>query len=269
MYDFYILSALPTWGLKSSTRYVSDADELEFVTKDTLTKVCNYLQKDLIGQVFYALSCEFRHYFSFGNIQQVARNKNRKFIEAYLDHVLDSDPNPHAPAQLSAKELLDSQYTYFDEFINAAFFLKDYGRDISVAAIRKAGANPEQFAKIARDVFNESVWNDPYYGGKSWAAIAEGWLKLNSAKNLGDQIVYIDHIFDLQHNTGSVLTKCSDYADDHKNYGWIRRALNHKAKAKSLFDLTNKCTPSLKYFAARTIKAATGETFESYTKKKN
>lgn len=270
MYDFYVLSALPTWGLKSATRYARDADELEFVAKETLKKVADYLQKDLISAVYYAIECEFRHYLSFTTIPTLKKHKYRKFFEKYVDYVINNAPNPYTPQGVStAKEIFDAdKWDWMDTFIDAYFFLNKEGRDISEDAIKKSGIRPAAFVDIAEYVFNEPIWREQDYGGRSWAAICAGWKKLNSANNLGDQIVYIDHVFDLQHNTDTVLNKCKEYADDSRSHRWISIALDDKKKARSLFDLTKNCSPSLKYFAARVIKAATGETFESYTDKK-
>lgn len=270
MYDFYILSALPTWGLKSSTVMAREADELTFVAEDTLDKVANYLQRDLLDAVYYAICCEFRHYLAHATVPVVARHKYRKFFEKYIDYLIKNFPNPHAPAQKTAKQLMDeNEYDYIDQFIDADFFLKKDGRDGSTAAITSAGVSPDKMVEIAEYCFDQNVWgsnND--YGGAAWTAICGAWKKLKSASNVGDRVVYIDHVFDLQHNTDTVLNKSKDYADDKGRHAWIADALDDKKHARSLYDLTNKCTPSLKYFAARLIKAATGETFESYTKSK-
>lgn len=269
MYDFYILSALPTWSLKTATNYASEADELEFVAKDTLEKVANYLQKDLLDSVYYAICCEFRHYLAFTTTAIIRKHKYRKFFEKYLAYVMKEFPNPHY-SHLTPQDAFDndSSYSYFDYFIDAAFFHNKDGRETSVAAINSAGVSKSKLIEIAQYCFDEGVWGHEDYGGHMWSKICDGWKKLDSARTLGDKVVYIDHVFDLQHNTDSVLNKSKEYADDNRNHAWISVALDDKKHATSLFDLTKKCTPSLKYFAARLIKAATGETFESYTKMK-
>ena len=268
MYDFYILSALPTWGLKTATTYERDADELKFVAEDTLEKVCNYLQRDLLDAVYYAICCEFRHYFAFANVVDTTKSSNWPFFKKYLTYLYANWRDPHAKPYENIDAIIADGQDYWDRFIDTKFFLNQAGRDGSNDAIKSTGVSREKMVAIAENVFNQTkIWYRDGYGGESWAAICRGWKKLNAARGVGDQVVYIDHVFDLQHNTDTVLNKCKDYADDNRSHEWIGDALDDKKRAKSLFDLTNKCTPSLKYFAARVIKAATGETFESYTKK--
>lgn len=267
MFDFYVLSALPIWGLKTSTRYARDADELTFVTKDTLKKLVKYIQQELLDVVLYALTSEFRHIIAFANINDIKNNKHRKFLEKYISEVVKLHPNPEFSMLDTPKTIIDDELDkYFDGYVDANFFNKN-GRSISAKAISKI-TTPEKFVDIAEDIFNLSVWGAGCfdYGGVAWAKIAQGWKKLNKAKNDSDRIVYIDHVFDLQHNNDTVLNKSKSYADDYGEYEWIKKALDKKKNAKSLFDLVNDCSPSLKYFAARVIKAATGETFQSYMK---
>lgn len=62
------------------------------------------------------------------------------------------------------------------------------------------------------DLFEGFDWH-PEYGGESWANIARANIKLKQIAKLGYNIdpnetaIWIDHIFDLAHNTGSLFNK--------------------------------------------------------------
>jgi hypothetical protein len=121
-----------------------------------------------------------------------------------------------------------------------------------------------KFVDFARNAFVQLNWASNY-GGKPWANICEGWIKLKMAKSYNDKVVWIDHVFDLQHNTNTVFNKIKAYSK-LGSYEWIKKALDKKKEAGSLFDIVDDASPSVKTFAARVIKAATGETYHSWMK---
>lgn len=93
-----------------------------------------------------------------------------------------------------------------EEYINPKKVKKVY------AAINKAGITLDDIEKA----YNRVPWGGAY-GGPKWGAGAVALLKLAHAKkNLSteDMNHIIDHIYDLQHNTGSLLNKGPMYIDD-------------------------------------------------------
>jgi len=121
------------------------------------------------------------------------------------------------------------------------------------------------FMRIAKILFLKADWNESY-GGKSWADIADAYGRLDSATNKNQLIVAIDHVYDLQHNNGSVFTKNSDYAkkttvissmgykSEKLDFSWIQKALDFKRDLKSMTELLDKVSPQMKKLAARVIK---------------
>lgn len=93
-----------------------------------------------------------------------------------------------------------------EEYINPTKIRNVY------AAINKAGITLDDIEKA----YNNIPW-DGSYGGPKWGAGAVALLKLSHAKkNLSteDMNHIIDHIYDLQHNTGSLLNKGPMYVSD-------------------------------------------------------
>ena len=86
-------------------------------------------------------------------------------------------------------------------------------------------------------------------------------------------IVALDHVYDLQHNTGSIFTKNIEYAKkgkkvellgllgqkytvrtDKPDFSWIKKALDFKRDLTSVRELLNKVSPSMRTLASRIIK---------------
>lgn len=80
------------------------------------------------------------------------------------------------------------------------------------AAINKSGVTLDDIEKA----YNNVPWGGSY-GGPKWGAGAVALLKLTHAKkklSTEDMNHIIDHIYDLQHNTGSLLNKGPMFIDD-------------------------------------------------------
>lgn len=119
-----------------------------------------------------------------------------------------------------------------------------------------------EFVSVIKDCFSiEAEWGYDV-GGPKWAKIATGWLKLYETPN--DNIpalqTWIDNIYHLQHNTGSVFTKIKDYYIPSEGgeyvggYQWIRIALNKKRDAKDLHELYPDISRSLRRLADVVLK---------------
>lgn len=288
MYDFYLLTALPLWGLggvKGTTRPHPEGPAMEMLAKDAQKNIVNFLKKDLLEVVLFSLASEFRHALSFGRISDILKYMSLSDLIKYVGNmkIIEPDKMAHLKRYAAIDEEYRGKWNYLDSYLTDEAIDKFYYitrfRRVSYNAILKTWSK-DKFVKMAAKIFSDSMWATSStpglhgtvkrrwgdYGGPAWSNIAKGWLKLKAASSYDDKVVYIDHIFDLQHNTDSVLNKSSDYADEFGNHNWIRIALDSKKHAKSLFDLVNDASPAAKSFSARVVKAATGETYDKWYK---
>lgn len=89
-------------------------------------------------------------------------------------------------------------------------------------------------------LFSAKFWEEhaDAYGGKAWARITEALIELHDAVKRGklkELIMVIDKIYDLQHNTGSLLSKT--------NLNVSKSALDYRAQARTLKDFASKVSP--------------------------
>ena len=138
--------------------------------------------------------------------------------------------------------------------------------------LAKYGVSDEEFVRANEIVFNdEDFWMYmESYGGKAWGAICSGWLHLAKVEptNYTKLATYIDHMYDLQHNNGSVFTKIKEYhRSKPKDFGdyqqnmeigfeWITELLDYKAAIKNPYDLINRCSSLMQKLASPVLKAA-------------
>jgi len=273
LFDFYLLTALPIWALNDGPGV--DASMLKSIIKETQIKLVNYLKEEQLKILEYAVACEFRHIFAFIDFGQIKHlsSSDQKFLKQYILKL-----TKYFRPEYKFKKIkeLDDYYKYntsvleFFEDKHLDFF-DDHKQSIDNANnITYKLISPSKFMHIAKELFMPSeIWYVSDYGGKPWADIADAWLKLNKANKYDDKTVWIDHVFDLQHNTDTVFNKIKEYADNNRSYDWIGDALEKKKHSRSLFDLINDASPSLYNISARIIKATTGETIEKWSKTKS
>jgi len=83
-----------------------------------------------------------------------------------------------------------------------------------------------------------------------------------------DQAIQIDHIYDLQHNNGSVFDKLTKY-DMGDGYEWLAEVLDYKRDVRSYYELIRNfvtgerlVSSDARTIALRAMKAVTGKTEE-------
>ena len=246
MFDFYLMSALPR----------PEDETLDFVLEENRKKLYIYLKKHMLDAVFFAICAEFRHVFDQLSEKSDALKKYFKkkdtyeFFQKYAVYYLAKNSS-------SAGEYLDRP-----ELRNRHKEDQDKRR-YSYQAAKQCGATDEEFVAMAQDAFLDLSWSGAY-GGKPWAGICDGWEKLFSVsdKNIKELSIWIDHIYDLQHNTDTVFNKLKEYYKD--GYGWIKHALDFKYNLKNLYQLFDKVSPDLKNFSAAVIKNSQGTTLEKW-----
>lgn len=249
LYDFYMFSVLP----KTEDIYLDDAlDQIE-------EEVVGRLKKHLLDVVFFALMAEFRHVFNRNRIEELERNINLT----------------QNSEEQSMSEYLPLLKKYHDVFYGGVFVQESLDPSIKQrmrtfkednekyrksnksirAALKETGFNKVDAVKLAAYLFDMSNANwESGYGGEAWKKIAEGWLKLYYATDTSKTIVYIDHIYDLQHNSDTILNKHVAYGKVNPeipgvDFTWIRQALDHKAKVESPYELLPYVSPQMKRIA--------------------
>jgi hypothetical protein len=115
-------------------------------------------------------------------------------------------------------------------------------------AAKKSFKEFYDFIVIAKLFFEKADWNENY-GGPRWANIADAYFRLASSKSVNQKIIAIDHLYDLEHNTGSIFTKDNSFDKLSK----IKKALDFKSQVKSIKELLDKVSSSMNKLASRII----------------
>ena len=118
---------------------------------------------------------------------------------------------------------------------------------------------------MAADAFKDLNWSAAY-GGTAWAAISQGYIDLRKAlDNYNPQapsptsesaeklIAAIDHAFDLEHNTGTVLNKVKYF--DEGGYDWIKKALDEK-RDSNMYVIASKASSDMRKLGHEVLKVA-------------
>lgn len=260
IYDFYLLTLIDKIGQNPKAegaeylRYREDEEDVNLAVKETKEKLLRFLKSELLGAVLYSLVCEFRHIYD-----KTYDGENSKDIDYYFKKIKQYNWYKKFEDLYNSKKVSTSS--------DMAGKASDMHRNRQAAyeAVRESGISFEKFVKICKRVFNDLEWYEGY-GGKAWSKITDAWLKLYKAENLDDISVWIDHIYDLQHNTGTVFNKLKAYYKD--GYEWILKALNFKANARTPWAIWGHSSSSMKDLAGRVLHNYGWGAAEDYFKKK-
>lgn len=232
--DFYTLVSLPTWGFKPQH------SDLKEVIETNQTVMVNYMRDHLLKVVYRTICYEFRH-----------------------------TPNMASNWRCTVEE-------YFIKRNKLAFLKEIKASNRSRKAgyrICKKHFTPVELVNFAKYAFTNFCW-ESQFGGKPWADVTKAWLKLYYAQTFGDKLVAIDHIFDLEHNNGTIFDKAREYRCSRDigeiyrpsgywltRWDWIPVVLTFKAESKSLWDFWEYISPNLRRLLAKSMKAAYGQTY--------
>jgi hypothetical protein len=250
-------------------------ENLIAATKDTQNKLINHLQRDLLDATYFAIAAEIRHVFDFNTTNSVFEIVNKsdleyksEFAKFYKNFTFTLKSLSAANTIKNFTDTTDPLYSLalrFNTHENpknkeqvATFFKNNEKRIKTYASAKNAFKNNDAgFIEVAKFLFTDTHWG-AQYGGSKWANICDGWLKLSDAKTNLMKMVYIDHIFDLEHNTGSLLNKVERYAVGGQ-WDWIKTALDYKRNStKPIVDFIDKISPQLKELADTLRYAITG-----------
>lgn len=261
LYDFYILTYVQSLIDKfPSKTHRGITQEQEDSVGEALRILVPYLCEEMSNAVFYSVCCEFRHVGfdldsqSVGELKRYLQNKNPKQYRLFVEIVRG----------LSDLDLDEDDYD-------------GGGPETGLGALAKTKSSKATFMELAADLFSKEEYWDVGYGGKPWAQITEGWMRLQRAKTQEDQIVAIDHIYDLQHNSGSVFDKLAGYyqtdidyrrytntVDEVSNMEWLYDALEKKANVRSIQELLNDGSGTVKLMSLPIIKDRLGATWDQH-----
>jgi len=153
------------------------------------------LQKHLLDVVYYSCLCEARHTWS----------------QSTWDHV----------NTFSARDILLIRK------------IKNMDRRVAAMTIRQHFKyNKVDAMDFALRCFS-CEWDEDF-GGYAWLNGVKAWFKLLEAKTLSDKCMWIDRVFDLQHNSGVLFNKHYHYENGDNP---IIEALDTKREARNIYDL--------------------------------
>jgi len=259
-YDFYALAYLQSLQLdpeaKGSDSF-KGASQTSFTTRDSVSRdvehaagvLIPYLRKELSNATFLSICAEIRHLFD--------NHQSPEFWQTMTNHRLFRlYARKQAEAVSSISNLPGVNRPVRTPPVSGTQPGYDKAMKAAIWAIKKGGSTMGEFVRLARYAFQRGHWSSSY-GGKAWANICDGWEMLNSDKSndLKSAAVAIDHVFDMQHNTGTVLNKVQEYAING-GYGWLSGALNYKASVKSIHALLDRCSSDMRKLSKVALKSA-------------
>ena len=208
-----------TWIFDHKTQLHSNQN-VDASAKEAALAIISEFKKIIINDVYFAVCSELAHLFD--------KNKtlSNDFAQSYQE-------------KLKNKDHIDIRHD-------------------SYQSINELGLSPENVISNAKALFEqEDLWNKNY-GGEAWAKICEGWLKLKQSDDK-NTIAWIDHMIDLEHNTGTVFNKLDSWKINGK-HNWIKPVLDHKAKITSPWELLRYCSPDIQQLGAAVLKYTKNQT---------
>jgi len=236
LYDFYALSLINPNAFMD--------EEAQDYFKQAKETIVNHIYNDFMYAVYFALASELYHTNDASDFESF-NYKNEK-----------------------DRADLKKEVGLTDKEID---ILGKLGSNIPSRKVRynklKKLLSPDEMANIAIKVFGKHKWWNSAYGGEAWANIAKGYKRLINAKTIGDKMVAIDHVYDLQHNSDTVFDKVQEYYKGGDLY-WLKNALDDKAQIKEPHVYLDKTSPQLFRPLAYAFKQLYGKTLESFKTEK-
>ena len=233
IYDFYTLSLYDSLLKHKGTVQAGllkpgwDEDtvaDLQAYVHDGMEIITQELKRDLLDATTLSISSELRHAFDqeenhesvFGSVGKL-KDKLQKFYLNLIQQKAMYKTIRKAPSW-AKKEMKWREKG------------QTSGYTIAKNAFDKSGLTYEELSEIGAKVFLLNIWPHAY-GGVPWKNICLALARLDKAKSMNEITGAIDHILDLEHNTGVMLNKVKRFS---KNGGfeWIKKALDFKFKAR-------------------------------------
>jgi hypothetical protein len=238
LYDFYMLSYLYNLPLEPHEKGFAgkmigrNPDEMRMDIEYAAGKLLPVLQKQLEQAVFFAICSEIQHVLDCAK-GNPAQFQWYEFLREYIENCI---------------RFLRDKNKNFDDLKSEDSY------HIALNTIQETKHSKTEFVYMCRECFAKMNWAS-LFGGDAWVKICDGYLRLIRATATKDKFVAIDHIYDLQHNSDSVLNK-SDEFDLGDSYKWIRDALNFKRNAKTMYAFISNCSNDMRRLALEVLKYA-------------
>jgi hypothetical protein len=266
--DFYLLTAFYNQDVQAETEDIALQDSFDNATQI----ICSFLRQDIMDVIYFGCTTELSHlqrlYDAYD--KTLSYSKDNSYYEERLSELAD---------QLETIFMILNKHGYAtDMFVEAGQKYRN-SDDVNLGdtfgelnklfdSLYSQSGDPNEFMSLALDLFSqENLW-PPAFGGKAYVPIVEAWFQLRDANNIGEQIIAIDHAFDLEHNTGSIFTKAESWGDGEE-FGWIQDILSYKRNSTNLWELYNYASDSLKPMIAKVIYNMTGQSQELYVDKED
>ncbi|MEM4261201.1 MAG: hypothetical protein QXG00_08205 [Candidatus Woesearchaeota archaeon] len=254
IYDFYAMSLI-------NPDNITDED-LAFGFKQAKKTIIDYEKEFLLNQIAKGVTSEVSYYLHFQKpealkdyIPKYLKNAiSKSFFKDYVKEFgLDDKGQPRINhnGKLVMRTLIP---VYADRFEEAYKMTLDF--------MKKRGYSLADLLMFSKEAFGDiSGWKSDQYGGKAWVTITQAGLDIIDLKNETDfnkTMAVLDHVFDLQHNTGSIFSK-----NEHLDKLRINDILNDKRDIKNVMGYYNRVSDGLKGPLAAAIKDLYGKTVES------
>ena len=264
----------------------SKLDDLIYVVEDSLKILCDYLKRQFMYDLAYGLSSEALSVLK-RNLLIDARKHDEKIdpqkMNASAYQMLIDLLHGKLPEDIHSvyKVLADNQR-------KRSFDLTPQDRlqkDLTERGIKSKRTEIKPTAMMAHQaILSPSTFRtflpvfeyifdgtfDSEYGGENWKTIAKAWDRLSRAKDLSNIIGAIDHVVDLQHNTGVAFNKNSSWDRDLKSGwfesvdDWVKPFLNFKSTVLEVRKLVFYVSGHVREIASRYFNQLPGKRHVPY-----
>jgi len=277
IYDFYMLNYISNCFNQSIYSEDKEKEDIALSIKDTEDKLLNFLKEELLGAVLYSICCEVRHISDDvcrdSSKQQIKKIKDAgylqefiKYIRLYVGYSEIIIPSGDYGNYNFSKELEYSEKE--KEYTNLKNNRSTHRERLaSYKAFLDSNIDRAKFVEMCFVCFDKFDWGGKYesgFGGKAWANICSAWLRLNETKTKNEMFIWIDHIYDLQHNNNYVLDKVKSYYKTSGNMKWLKNVLDFKAKVKNPWFLLKNCSSDMINLGAKTLKLCGFGTWDEF-----
>ena len=243
MFDFYVLSYIRSIKLSDQKNFLSkNTEELASLIADAEKKLLPKIKAEVLDAVFYSICSEMRLIIDlppeYLNAEKLLTPSQLQLFNEINEHF-----NKEMPRE--APDAIDKD-------------ISNISRDGMVAVVNNiitlSHKTRYDFVDLSRRLFSHPIWS---FGGtqtgKAWIAICDSYLNLARASTPEQQYIAIDHLYDIQHTTGSVFDKVPRYYING-SIEWLKKTLDFKANVANIQQLFPFCSSDLRRIALAVMK---------------
>ena len=186
----------------------------EKIVNDLFTEMYLYLKKEIVH--------EFRHITNYSKLDEIIEDIEDNISDAYVYSSKHQNEQQIKNEIEKYKKKSAKQLNIPLPLLNKLRINRRYIYDKNISLIE------------IYHLFNANIKWVSAYGGKPWATATKVFLEIDNIKdtnNINKKAYYIDRVYDMEHNTGTLLNKTNKLFVDKQN-------LDYRAKkVKSLRDL--------------------------------